>query len=65
MKNSYNESRVIIRNNIIVIKAIFEIWSELIVVPTVKYSSIFKYSNNNNYRFNVKHIVNFSASFMI
>lgn len=37
MKNSYNESRVIIRNNIIIIKAIFEIWSELIVVPTVKF----------------------------
>ncbi|RGB41839.1 hypothetical protein C1646_738849 [Rhizophagus diaphanus] len=34
MKNSYNESRVVIRNNIIIIKAIFEIWSELIVVPT-------------------------------
>ncbi|CAI2170936.1 4833_t:CDS:10 [Funneliformis geosporum] len=34
MKNSYDKSRVIIRNNILAIKRLFETWSELIVVPT-------------------------------
>ncbi|CAG8489558.1 14379_t:CDS:10 [Funneliformis mosseae] len=34
MKNSYDKSRVIVRNNILTIKRLFETWSELIIVPT-------------------------------
>ncbi|GES81504.1 DNA-dependent protein kinase catalytic subunit [Rhizophagus clarus] len=47
MKNSYNESRVVIRNNIIIIKAIFEVWSELIVVPTRVIHELFSDSTGN------------------